>query len=202
MFRLNRNKKKINRSSLTESIFCYFSESLGLFRSSLVFVFHWRRREEMCTTCLNSFLGSNCTSICTYTSTNTVPEMEVTCGWVPHTTHRVAMATFRRTLHHDGKISPAWWVWGGGARPSPFTNLPWHTKLWFTLQLRGQIPAPYFYSTLIFTLWCVLSKNCMQILILSMENIKYKWVTKTWQCGLSHYWATLEEILLHVVCKK
>jgi hypothetical protein len=29
------------------------------------------------------------------------------------------MATFWRTIHHDGKISSAWW--GGGARPPPFT---------------------------------------------------------------------------------
>ncbi len=79
MFRLNRNKQKINRNSLTESIFCYFSENLGLFRSSLVFIFHWRRREEIFTTCLTSFLGSNCTSIWV--------RMEVTCGCVCHTVH-------------------------------------------------------------------------------------------------------------------
>ncbi len=31
--------------------------------------------------------------------------------------HRVAMATFWRTLHHDGKISPAWF--GRGCTPPP-----------------------------------------------------------------------------------
>ncbi len=35
--------------------------------------------------------------------------------------HRVATATFWRTFHHDGKISPGWWgVWG--ARSPPFTT--------------------------------------------------------------------------------
>ncbi len=34
--------------------------------------------------------------------------------------HRVATVTFRRTFHHDGKISPGWCGWGG-ARPPPFT---------------------------------------------------------------------------------
>ncbi len=35
-------------------------------------------------------------------------------------THRVAMVPFWRTFHHDGKISPAWWGYGG-ARPPTFT---------------------------------------------------------------------------------
>jgi hypothetical protein len=33
-------------------------------------------------------------------------------------THRVAIADFCRTSHHDGKISPGWWEWSG-ARPPP-----------------------------------------------------------------------------------
>jgi hypothetical protein len=37
---------------------------------------------------------------------------------------------------------------------SPY--LPSHTKLWSTLQLRGQIHSPCFYSTFICTLWCTL----------------------------------------------
>jgi hypothetical protein len=38
MFRLNRNKQKTNRNScLIESIFCFFSENLGLFRFVSVF---------------------------------------------------------------------------------------------------------------------------------------------------------------------
>ncbi len=32
-------------------------------------------------------------------------------GGVNHWVHRVAMTTFWRTLHHDGKISPGWWGW-------------------------------------------------------------------------------------------
>jgi hypothetical protein len=35
---------------------------------------------------------------------------------------RLAMATFWRTFYHDGKVSPAWQGWGGGARPPPFTT--------------------------------------------------------------------------------
>ncbi len=35
-------------------------------------------------------------------------------------THRVAVAPFWRSFHHDGKISSAWWGWGG-ARPLSFT---------------------------------------------------------------------------------
>jgi hypothetical protein len=69
-------------------------------------------------------------------------------------THRVAMATFwRRTFHHDGKISPAVRM-GGGVYAHPLSLfLPSRTKLWSTLQLRGQIHSLYFYSTLICTLW-------------------------------------------------
>ena len=36
---------------------------------------------------------------------------------IEHRVHRVAMATFWRTFHHDGKINPAWWGWGVHARP-------------------------------------------------------------------------------------
>jgi hypothetical protein len=67
-------------------------------------------------------------------------------------THRVAMATFRRTFHHDGKISLAWWGWGVHAHPLS-QYLPSRTKLWCNLQLRGQTHSPYFYSTPISTLW-------------------------------------------------
>jgi hypothetical protein len=41
---------------------------------------------------------------------------------IPRSTHRVAMATFwRTTSHHDGKISPPWYGWGG-ARPIPYDH--------------------------------------------------------------------------------
>jgi hypothetical protein len=38
-----------------------------------------------------------------------------------HRAHRVATVAFWRTFDHEGKISPAWWGGGGGARPLPFT---------------------------------------------------------------------------------
>ncbi len=44
----------------------------------------------------------------------------------PQSTHRVAMATFWRTFHREGKISPAWW--GGGCTPSPFHTIYHHEQ--------------------------------------------------------------------------
>jgi hypothetical protein len=35
----------------------------------------------------------------------------------PQSTHRVVIANFWRTSHHDGKISPGWWEWGVHAHP-------------------------------------------------------------------------------------
>ncbi len=64
----------------------------------------------------------------------------------PQSTQRVATAAFWRTFHHDGKISPGWWGWGVLAHPLPLYQ-PSRTKLWFTLQLRGQIHSLYCYST-------------------------------------------------------
>ncbi len=68
--------------------------------------------------------------------------------------HRVAMATFWRIFHQDGKSSPAWWGWGVHALPLSL-YLPSRTKMWCTLQLRGKIHvhSPYFYSTPICSLW-------------------------------------------------
>jgi hypothetical protein len=37
----------------------------------------------------------------------------------PQSSHRVAIAPFWCTFHHDGKINPAWWG-GGGCKPTPF----------------------------------------------------------------------------------
>ncbi len=73
-------------------------------------------------------------------------------------THRVASATFWRTFHHDGKISPAWggWAWVRVDTAYPLSlHLLSRTKLWCTLQLKGQVlvHSPYFYSTPICTLW-------------------------------------------------
>jgi hypothetical protein len=68
-----------------------------------------------------------------------------------YTVHRVSMATFWCTFHHDGKISPAWWGWSVHA---PFSlYLPSRVKFWCTLQLRWQIHCPCFSSTPICTLW-------------------------------------------------
>ncbi len=58
----------------------------------------------------------------------------------------------------DGKSGQAGEV--GGALPSPFTlyTVLSRTKLCCTLQLRGQIHSPYFYSTPLCTLWLYLHK--------------------------------------------
>ncbi len=66
--------------------------------------------------------------------------------------HRVAIANFWRTFHHDReKISP-WLVrrGGGDCTPSPLQpiTVPSRTKLQCTLQLRGQIHCLYFISSL------------------------------------------------------
>ncbi len=66
----------------------------------------------------------------------------------PQSTHRVAIADFWRTSHHDGKISPGWWGWGmHGARPPPLSLLPSRTKLQCTLLPREQIQSLCFIST-------------------------------------------------------
>ncbi len=39
-------------------------------------------------------------------------------------THRVAMATFWRTFHREGKIGPAWW--GGGVHALLFHSIIYH----------------------------------------------------------------------------
>jgi len=70
-----------------------------------------------------------------------------------HRVQRVAMTTFWRTFHHDGKISSAWWGWGVQALPLSL-YLPSQAKLWFALQLRGQIHSSYFSSTPICTVLC------------------------------------------------
>ncbi len=65
----------------------------------------------------------------------------------PQSAHRVAVVTFCRTFHIDGKIGPASWrVKGEGWRVHALLlslYLPSPTKLWCTLQLRGQIPSPF-----------------------------------------------------------
>ncbi len=61
--------------------------------------------------------------------------------------YRLAMATFWRTFHHDGKFSPGWWGCVVHALPLSL-YLPSQAKLWCTLQLRGQIRSSYLSSTL------------------------------------------------------
>ncbi len=81
---------------------------------------------------------------------------------IEHRVHRVAMATFWHTFHHDGKISPAKW---GGRHTLPLSlYLPSRAKLWCTLQLRGQMHSPYFSSTLICTLWYWTYCNLLSLL--------------------------------------
>ncbi len=60
--------------------------------------------------------------------------------WFAHWVHRLAMVTFWRVFHHDGKASPTWCGWGGHALRSLYLKL--QAKLWCMLQLRGQICTP------------------------------------------------------------
>ncbi len=65
---------------------------------------------------------------------------------------RVATAAFRRTFHHDGKISPGWWGWGVHAHPISL-SLQSRTKLQCMFQLSGLLHSPCFISIDICTLW-------------------------------------------------
>jgi hypothetical protein len=55
------------------------------------------------------------------------------------------MATddFWRTFHHDGKISPGWWVWAGGARSPPFPI--------FTITYKVAVYAPAEWADILYT---------------------------------------------------
>jgi hypothetical protein len=82
-------------------------------------------------------------------------------------TNRLAMATFWRTFHHHGKISPAWWGWGVHTLYLSL-YLPSRAKLCCTgmLQLRGQIHSSYFSSTVFSSVLLtipqrLLAHNCM-----------------------------------------
>ncbi len=68
-----------------------------------------------------------------------------------HRVHRVAMAAFWRTFHHEGKISPGWR--GGGWTPTPFHYISSQVKLQCTLQLSGQIRYPVSSLVKVCTLW-------------------------------------------------
>ncbi len=66
------------------------------------------------------------------------------------------MGFFWRTFHHYCKITPSLVRVGGWTTPSPLqsTVSTITSKLWGTLQLRGQIHSPYFSSTPICILCC------------------------------------------------
>ncbi len=99
------------------------------------------------------------------------------------------MAPFWRTFHHDSKIIPAWWGWGVHALPLSL-YLPSRAKLWCTLQLRGQIHFPYFYSTPICTL-CSLYRatqrplRCMPCRLRKVQKLSgrppCKWAKRRWK---------------------
>ncbi len=75
-------------------------------------------------------------------------------GTDPLTAYRVAVVTFWRTFHFDGKIIPSPILVRVGVHAYPISlHLALRTKLWRTLQLRGQIHSPYFYATSICTQW-------------------------------------------------
>ncbi len=62
-------------------------------------------------------------------------------------THKVAIATFWRTFHHDGKISPDE---GGGAHPPPFTTstITYKVVVYALAERTDTFPLlyPYIYS--------------------------------------------------------
>ncbi len=67
----------------------------------------------------------------------------------PQSTHRVAIAAFWRTFHHDGKILTGV---GGGARPPPFTLFNITFKVAVYAPTGVQIKLPLFHLYPIFTL--------------------------------------------------
>jgi hypothetical protein len=79
-------------------------------------------------------------------------------------TNRVAMASFW--------ISSAWWRWGEHTHPLS-VYLPSRTKLWCTLQLKGQIHSPNFHSIPIFTLWSALLHRSDAGLILNRIHLGF-----------------------------
>jgi hypothetical protein len=83
----------------------------------------------------------------------------------PQSTHRVTMAAFWRTFHHDGKISPG--LWGVGCTPPPFTHLPSRKKLQCTLRLRGQI-----HSSPTYALFVQANAPCTPVLLDSLTSRK------------------------------
>ncbi len=79
--------------------------------------------------------------------------LSLSCYVRPQSTQRVAMATFSRTLHHDGKISPA--LWGGGVHTHPLSlSLSSRAKVWcMYAPAKRADTLPLFLLYLICTLW-------------------------------------------------
>ncbi len=88
--------------------------------------------------------------------------------------YRVAIATFWRTFHHDGKISPAWWGWGC-TLPPPFTLSTITSKVvvYASAERSDNLPLfllyPYMYSVAPTTrtadqsVWTLAMYNCTNI---------------------------------------
>jgi hypothetical protein len=71
-------------------------------------------------------------------------------------THRVAMATFSRTLHHDGKITLAWWGGGGMHAHSLSLDLSSRAKLfcmYAPAKRADTLPLFLLYTYTVCTLW-------------------------------------------------
>ncbi len=67
---------------------------------------------------------------------------------IPQSTNRVAIATFWRKFHHDGKISLVWWGWGVHDQP-PFTisTIAWNVcPRWDGRYTPLFLIYPYIYS--------------------------------------------------------
>ncbi len=74
-------------------------------------------------------------------SSKLVPTHKLTPRFTPQSIHRVATATFWRTFHRDGKISPGCWRWGVHSHcvALDYYQLPAHWKL---IQLIQWLPGP------------------------------------------------------------
>ncbi len=92
----------------------------------------------------------------------------------PQSTHRVAMADFWSTVHHDGKISPGCWGWGEGARPSPFTLFTITNNVAVYAPAERADTLPVFHLYPICTLWLahrlyVTLSDCQQTQYLNIK---------------------------------
>jgi hypothetical protein len=78
--------------------------------------------------------------------------------WEPVAAHRRVHKEWQRPLsgvhsiHHDGKISPGWWGWGGGASSPPFTifTITYKVVVYGPAERAGTFPLFLLYPS---TLW-------------------------------------------------